>query len=280
MRSLIHNHKYPKAVLAFLKKELKLGKRYVVLDIHTHDGGLSSLLVDEVHLVCSQTTDAAYQDTLTQVLEGYENYMGLVGTPDIVQIEEDSMDCIFIDDTLLKFDIKRVAKEFERVLRLNSYVLFFEHRLQKLPQTFTAAYARFLSQQNSKPIVLDDLVDNKVLTTFFNSGLYTKDFDGFQSYDWAALQAYTDSLLEGEDYNVAALQQLFEEYQKEGGVRLDFRLRLSYGLFNKYVPEISLRKSIFFNLLRPFAFVFYVLVKANIYFWRFIFKIKEKLFGK
>jgi hypothetical protein len=71
-----------------------------------------------------------------------------------------------------------------------------------------------------------------------------------------------------------ALRILFYQYALEGVVILDYQTELYFGLFNKNVPAISLRKNIFFTLLRPFAFAFYVLVKLNIYFW----KTLERLF--
>jgi hypothetical protein len=73
-----------------------------------------------------------------------------------------------------------------------------------------------------------------------------------------------------------ALRILFDQYAVDDVVVLDYQTELYYGLFNKNVPAISLRKNIFFTLLRPFAFGFYVLVKLNIYFW----KMLEKLFSR
>jgi len=71
-----------------------------------------------------------------------------------------------------------------------------------------------------------------------------------------------------------ALHILFDQYAIEGELMLDYQTELYFGLFNKNVPAISLRKNIFFTLLRPFAFGFYVLVKVNVYFW----KMLERLF--
>src|SRR5688572_1105334 len=120
---------YPLSILQFLKTELQLGKKYVVLDIHTHNGQLSKLLQKHVHLICSSSTDPSYHHFLKNKFQGSSNFLSLNTLPEMTNIEEDSIDCLCIDETFARFDVLRMAIEFERVLRLNSYVLIIQNQL-------------------------------------------------------------------------------------------------------------------------------------------------------
>ncbi len=267
---------YPNKVLDFLKSELHLGKRYVVLDIHRQGNGLLPLLYQPIHLLCSLTPDATLHYFLQKKYAKHDNFLSLHGQPDNIPIEDDSLDCICIDDLLLQFDPLRIAKEFERTLRLNSYVLFFQKRIKKQEGTFGIAFFKWLENQGSKDKIIAPLVVKSLVVDFFESGLYTQEFEQYQYLDWSELIAYAATFVA--DFDSSALKQLFDKHQQESRIKIAYQLHLTYGLFNKSVPEISLRKSIFFNLLRPFALGFYILVKANIYLWKSLYKIKEKIF--
>ncbi|MCP4439786.1 MAG: methyltransferase, partial [Aureispira sp.] len=129
-----------------------------------------------------------------------------------------------------------------------------------------------------EPVMLDEL---------YNETYEERVFHNQQRLTWDGLKAYYTSSTgalssDHEQYPIAlrALKILYQQYQVDEEIVLDYDTHLVFGLFNKSVPAISLRKSIFFQALRPFAFGFYILVKLNIYFWRGLFSIKERLTKK
>lgn len=276
---------YPLTVLEFLKTELQLGKKYVVMDVHTQNGQLSKLLHKHVHLVCSVSPDPQYHVYLKDKLKDKANFLSLNAVPILTNIEEDSIDCLCIDETFGQYDVLRMGIEFERILRLNSYVLILQNKLIDIPNTFTSAYLAFIKKKHQAGELLTSLPPKERLEAFYTNGFAQQKFKNQQWLNWSMLEQYYQTVLEKEQLSVppnalAELKDLFEEYEQEGQVHLEYQTYLYYGLFNHSVPEISLRKSIFFNILRPFAFVFYILVKANIYFWRTLYKIKDKIFPK
>jgi hypothetical protein len=274
---------YPLTVLDFLKTKLKLGKKYVVLDVHTHNGQLSKLLKKHVYLVCSLTTDPSYYECLKVKFKDSPNLLSLNEIPELTNIEADSIDCICIDDTFFRFDTLRLGIEFERILRLNSYVLFLQNRIHSFANSFTEAYQKFVEKYYPEVDIVAPIPSELKLEAFYGIDYKQEVFQNQQRLDWQYLKQYFLTVLEthkieARDKSLQELKALFDKHEKGGQVVLEYQTILYYGLFNHSVPEISLRKSIFFNILRPFAFCFYVLVKANIYFWRALFKIKEKVF--
>lgn len=276
---------YPLAVLEFLKTELQLGKKYVVMDVHTHNGQLSKLLYKHVHLVCSVSSDPQYHVYLKNKFTDTSNFLSLNAVPILTNIEEDSIDCLCIDESFRQYDVLRMGIEFERILRLNSYVLVLQNKLLDIPKSFTNAYLTFIRKNHQEGELLSELPSQKRLEEFYNNGFAQQKFKNQQWLDWSMLKQYYQTSLEKENLQLSPnalreLKALFEQFEQEGQVHLEYQTCLYYGLFNHSVPEISLRKSIFFNVLRPFAFAFYILVKANIYFWRTLYKIKDKLFPR
>lgn len=274
---------YPLSVLEFLKTELQLGKRYVVMDVHTHNGQLSKLLHKHVHLVCSLSSDPGYHNYLKQKLNNTPNFLSLNAIPELTNIEEDSIDCLCIDETFGHFDVLRMGIEFERILRLNSYVLILQNQLFGNSSSFTNAYLEFLKEEHQEGTLTANLPTDERLNAFYSNSFALKIFQNQQRLTWDTLQQYYLMNLESHHQtaskaNLEKLKQLFTRFAKDQEVVLEYKTHLYYGLFNYSVPEISLRKSIFFNVLRPFAFGFYVLVKANIYFWKTLYKIKDGLF--
>jgi hypothetical protein len=276
---------YPLIVLEFLKTELQLGKKYVVMDVHTLNGQLSKLLHKHVHLVCSVSSDPQYHVYLKDKLKDAPNFLSLNAIPILTNVEEDSIDCLCLDETLNQYDALRMRAEFERILRLNSYVLLLQNKLLDIPKTFTSAYLAFMNKKHKDDGLLASLPKQERLKAFYNNGFAEQKFKNQQWFNWPMLEQYYQMALEKENLSagsnaLAELKQLFEAFEKDGQVHLEYQTYLYYGLFNHSVPEISLRKSIFFNILRPVAFAFYVLVKVNIYFWKALYKIKEQFVSR
>ncbi len=262
---------YPLPILQFLKQKLQLGKRYAIMEVHTHNGQWSKLLLNHVHLVCSLCTDPSYHVYLKEQLADASNFLSLNALPTLTNIDDDSIDCLFLDETFGHYDEGRMQQEFQRILRLNSYVLVTYNERVGLPNSFTTAYLHWLQTQTDIPAVKEPSKER--LTNFYEKGYAKELFNTQQRLTWPQLENYFLTQLEAHTSTDSALQMeqlrlLFDAHQVDGRIIMSYQTHLYYGLFNYSVAPISLRKNIFFNLLRPFAFVFYILLKANIYFWK------------
>lgn len=274
---------YPLPILQFLKQKLQLGKRYAIMEVHTHNGQWSKLLLNHVHLVCSLCTDPSYQVYLKKELASASNFLSLNALPILTNIDDDSIDCLFVDETFNQYAVEGMQQEFERILRLNSYVLLTYNERFGLPNSFTAAYLKFLEEQTAVGTI--SLPQKEQLNTFYKHSYAKEVFNNQQRLTWTQLEQYfltqlEEQQLEPDEWQIKQLRLLFEAYNTEGKVILSYRTHLYYGIFNYSVSEISLPKNIFFTLLRPFAFVFYILLKANIYFWKGIRWLKTALSSK
>ncbi|MGH1335711.1 MAG: hypothetical protein ACRBFS_06250 [Aureispira sp.] len=268
---------YPLPILQFLKQKMQLGKRYAIMEVHTHNGQWSKLLLNHVHLVCSLCTDPSYQVYLKEQLADASNFLSLNALPILTNIDDDSIDCLFIDDTFGAYEVAPMQQEFQRILRLNSYVLLTYNERFGLPNSFTSAYLQLLQTKTAVPTT--KLPQKERLNSFYEHSYGKEVFNNQQRLTWVQLEQYFLTQLEEHDLTasatqIQALRLLFEAHRTDDKVIMSYKTHLYYGLFNYSVSAISLRKNIFFNLLRPFAFVFYILLKANIYFWKGIRRLR------
>jgi hypothetical protein len=248
---------------------------------------LGRLWIKHVHLLCIVAESEEYFKYIKQWLGESLDLWTQNTSISSMGLDDDSLDAAILLGTefLNTLDDEHKTKELERCLRLNSYALGIFHRLDSDEErTFSWAFAQFFKQY-SNGIEHEYLCgpSQEQLNNFYKTGYEMRAFANQVRLDWDGLQGYflsSHNIPDETDpkfkWAMKALRILFDQYAVDNVVLLDYQTELYYGLFNKNVPAISLRKNIFFTLLRPFAFGFYVLVKLNIYFW----KMLEKLFSR
>jgi hypothetical protein len=285
-RSEFHPHP-PIQVIEFLKYELQVGKKYVLLLNGESAEHFGRLLIKHIHLLCILEQDEHLLKFIREQLGESADLWSDNSALTTIRLDDDSLDAVALigADFLAAMEDEAKMKELERCLRLNSYVLGIFHRLDSDEErTFSWAFAQFFKQYSIgiEHEYLRGPSQNQ-LNNFYKTGFEMRSFANQVRLDWDGLQGYflSSQNIPNEDdtkfkWAMKALRILFDQYAVDDVVVLDYQTELYYGLFNKNVPAISLRKNIFFTLLRPFAFGFYVLVKLNIYFW----KMLEKLFSR
>ena len=260
-----------------------LGKKYVVAMIGCPADRMTRWLAAHVNLLCFLSDDAEQRQFLAQLTPAPANLSLLAGNLIDTGLESDSLDFAVVGQAWLHTEEREnVRRELSRVLRLNSYVSVVLHRVQTTGNAFADAYAQLLAQYQTQ----DDyahLPSDEQLAAFFSNHYAVNVFanqlrlrlDTWLQYLQSA-QLFQRIAPEKRPLFLRAARLLFLQQTQgnpDGELILDCSTQVYTGLFNRYVPAISLRKSVFFSLLRPFAFAFYVLVKLNVYFWRALYRI-------
>ena len=251
------------------------------MEVHTHNGQWSKLLHKHVHRMCSLCTDPVYQVYLQEQFADSDHFLSLNALPEMTSIDDDSIDCLCIDATFHHYDPERMRVEFERIMRLNSYVLIAQHERSATSGSFTEAYGQWL-EEHGKITAKTILPDRTQLERFYPNAYQRKIFESQQRLNWDQLRAYALTHLEqfgrqADDQSLSALRLLYHDHVSNGQVVLDYHTHIYYGIFNHTVEKIPWYQTFLFTLLRPFAFVLYLLLKARIYvgkglkrFWRWL----------
>lgn len=269
----------PLAVVEYLTAELKVSHKYVVLDVLTDTGKTSRLLSKHVHLVCAHTPQAEAVEYLREQLAHLSNATVCYSNDYALDLDDDSFDFAIVGQAFTQSDAGALSQELERLLRLNSFVVVVAHRLH-INSPFSDAYQQLLNQLKIQDeYTIEPTEEN--LTKFFKAGYECRTFPNQlrlteeQLINYCFTNHYNQPTDEATRKIMRrALHLLFAQHQQNGEIVLDFDTNVYVGLYNKFVPAISLQKGLFFNALRPFAFGFYVLVKLNVYFWRFLYRLR------
>jgi hypothetical protein len=275
-----HPH-IPISVIDFLKNDLQIGLKYVALISGDHSGLFAKLWHKHVHTLCILEPDKDTQFVIKRNLDPIKNYLIINSALENSNSEADSLDtAVLIGDSFINsLKIEQTKAELKKILKLNSYVIgITQHLKNEEERSFSWAYSHFYKQYSEIEFQeYEENIDPHITSNFFESGFESKIFFNQSRLNWENLQAYylsSKGALNKEhprsSIAIKALKIIFEQYQKEGEVSLDYQTILYYGLYNKYVPAISLRKNLFFKILKPFAIGFYVLAKINIYLWKFL----------
>ena len=269
-----HTEAYPDKYRRFLLEELKVGKKYIVLDVHRTKPYVGHLLQNKVHTICSLTDEPSIQVQLKE-FESHQSFLNIQLKESKIPLDDDFVDVAFLDDSALQFDLSKFKQELYRVLRLNSFVILTQRRISLHTTNFSKHLHTYLSTRNSGHSSIASAVSRSLLSELFVEGAYTKDMYYKQHVNLDELIDFLKLDLNTSEKAYQDLVTLFEEHQENGKVVLGLVLQVSYGVFNKYTPEISLRRSLFFHALRPFAFAFYLMVKSNIYLLRILYRVKH-----
>ena len=270
-------------------EEAMFTSKYVVAVMDCHADKMIPWLAEQVHLLCFVEDNPDKIDLFKHSLveyyqqEGYKlkNISFLHANSLATQIDSDVIDFVVLGQNWMQQkDKKSLQKELQNILRLNSYVTLCLHHIKLDSTPFAQAYAQLLKQYQ----VEDDyqhLPNSQTLNEFFNHQYAVNAFANqlrFSAETWELYikssyyyQALSDSR---RSLFLRACKILFAQYCTSAeGLYIDFETNVYIGIFNKYTPAISLRKNIFFHLLRPFAFLFYILLKSNVYFWKIIYRL-------
>jgi len=281
-----YHPKYPLVILDLLKKELKVGKRYIIGSMGFEIQSLNRVLVRHVQTLFSVSQNEEEKQYNQKLFGRFPNYIYVEGNHAKTNLDDDLLDVVLVGQNAVHWDLAALRLELKRILRLNSFALIVLHQILPEQGAFGKAYLDFIRQYNTNQ--QDEYahhISEEALDTFFENDYEQRIYANQLRLDWERLEGYYKSSHGALTANhpqyeqaIKALRALFLTYAKDNQVHLEFSTEVYYGLFNKYVPAISLRKNIFFTALRPFAFGFYVLVKMNIYFWKALYRVKEKFF--
>jgi len=254
----------------YLHRSLKIGSKYLLLHVGASSNRLARLFSKLVYAVFV-LPDTPETQTLLEAEQQVLANSKIELVPTFERLGADVLDFALVEYVFLqRTPLEGVREQLKKVLRLNSYVVVLSHRLL-VNSAFADAYTQMLANQQLKDAYFDNKNEQETqLTAFFEQGFQSEVFPNQTRFSLEQFLAYIQNSQPPEKFPVLqrGAKILYQQFQQHGYLVLDYETRLDIGLFNKNVPAISLRKSIFFHLLRPFAFGFYLLVKLNVYFWR------------
>ncbi|MDD5110058.1 MAG: class I SAM-dependent methyltransferase [Patescibacteria group bacterium] len=247
-----HQHRpgYPPASIALIAETFQLSNRSVIADIGSGTGISSAPFLTIGATVLGVEPNQDMRAIAEQEFAGLANFRSVNGAAEATTLSANSVDLVLVAQALHWFDLQQARQEFRRILKKTGgvAVLWNERRshgspfsddLEVLLKRY-AELARYIPYQNvaaSPAKKSATKINPAVLATFFDGGVQGYlSYENFQLLDFphfVGRMASYSYLPNPENSNyptlVADLQKLFDTYQQNGKVRIDYDTRVYWG---------------------------------------------------
>jgi SAM-dependent methyltransferase len=229
--------RYPKEAFDFLQKELGLHRGSLIADIGSGTGLSAEPFLQLGCTVYGVEPNAGMRTAAEEFLSRFSNFISTDGTAETTSLPQAAVDFIVSGQAFHWFDRKKCKKEFRRILRPDGWiVLLWNDRRQDT--SFANAYEKVLKTHAIDYEVVDHRrITSDVLAEFFGRQDFGfRLFENEQVFDLESLKGRVMScsyMPTPESAGIAgmmeALTELFERFQQNGAVTMQYNTLLYYG---------------------------------------------------
>lgn len=225
---------YPEAITEYLRAEHRLSVDKIIADVGAGTGISSRLFLDKGYKVIAVEPNEAMRKKCMELLSKYSSFKMSSGTAENTMLETGSIDAIICAQAFHWFNNNNTKAEFKRILRANGIVvLIWNERLTH--SDFEKEYDELIVRNGKDYVRVDHRnIDTEAIQKFFApSKVSMKLFNNRQVFDFDGLKgrllssSYMPSETDkGYDKLISELKQLFDQYQHEGHVQIDYATKV------------------------------------------------------
>jgi SAM-dependent methyltransferase len=228
---------YPPEVLELLRQECGLTADSVVADVASGTGIFTRLFLENGNRVFGVEPNVEMRRAGEALLAAYPRFSSVAGTAEATTLLEHSVDIVTAAQAAHWFNPANARREFVRILRPGGWCIFvwnerrtdstpFLRAFEKLLQTYGTDYQDVRHEHTTASIDL----------FYAPSPFQEREFVNLQQLDYAGLEGRLLSssyIPPPDDPNYGAmlqeLRRIFDEYQRDGSVTVEYRTRVYYG---------------------------------------------------
>jgi ubiquinone/menaquinone biosynthesis C-methylase UbiE len=236
---------YPTALVDLLAKECGLQPGQTIADIGSGTGLLSKLFLVHGNHVYGIEPNAEMRAGGEEFLRGYANFTSVDGSAEATTLASASVDFITVGQAFHWFDVAAAQREFRRILKPGGWavVVWQDRRMEETP--FAHEYEEVLVGFGiDYKSVKDTYPETEKMRSFFDAGTFqTSDLPNHQDFDWQGLcgRLRSSSYAPTEDHAnyapmIAELRRVFDKYQRNGIVRMEYFARVYFGKLDRNNP--------------------------------------------
>ncbi len=231
---------YPPEVLQTLRRECGLAPASVIADIGCGTGILSHLLCEAGNRVFGVEPNAAMLNAAREYLKRCAGFTAILAPAESTTLAAVSVDFVTAAQAFHWFDPVVTRREFVRILKPRGWVvLLWNERVNNTP--FNLGYEQLLVRFGVDYHKVQPLWNKNSLPDFFAPAGFRKAiFDNPQFLDRNALtgRILSASYMPHRGHPnyapmLGAIDNLFDEYQNGGQVRLEQETRMFYGMLKQ-----------------------------------------------
>jgi SAM-dependent methyltransferase len=175
---------YPREIIGFLEKRCGLTAETLIADIGYGTGISSAMFLENCNRVIGVEPNDAMRAAAVEYLADFPAFTPVKGTAEATTLPESSVDMIVTGQAFHWFDLEKTKTEFKRILRPGGFIVLMWNERQLDTTPFLIGYEELLIKYSTDyAVVRHDRFDEKVLETFFDSGVSKAVFDNVQIQD-------------------------------------------------------------------------------------------------
>jgi ubiquinone/menaquinone biosynthesis C-methylase UbiE len=232
--------RYPQTLIEWLKAECALSPAQVIADIGSGTGQMTELLLKHGNPVYAIEPNVDMRRVAEQELHAYPRLTSLGATAEATTLPDHSVHLITVGNAFHWFNHQRTREEFLRILVPHGWVVLAWNLERNNGSPFAIAFEQFWQKYIDPTARFQRFSERKrpdYLTQFFGAeNIKETSLDNYQVCDFDALKGVTLSTLkapqpEESRYPVmlAELEALFNQYQENGAVTLEYDTAIAYG---------------------------------------------------
>jgi SAM-dependent methyltransferase len=227
---------YPSALLELLRGECGLRPGHVIADIGSGTGFLSELFLKNGNRVYGVEPNKDMRQAGEEYLASYDGFSSIEGSAEATTLGDASVDFVTAGQSFHWFEPDAAHGEFLRILKPGGWMVIAWNDRRMEEASFTRAYENILERFGIDYKKVKDSYPEADRIRSFLSAFSLHDLPNHQILDWDSLcgRLRSSSFTPTEGHpNFAPmmeeLRKLFDAYQRDGQVRMDYFTRLYYG---------------------------------------------------
>lgn len=227
---------YPSALLDLLRAECGLRPGHVIADIGSGTGFLSELFLKNGNRVYGVEPNKDMRRAGEEYLASYDGFSSIEGSAEATTLDDSSVDFVTAGQSFHWFEPDAARREFVRILKPGGWMVIAWNDRRMEEASFTRAYENILERFGIDYKNVKDSYPEADRIRSFLTNFSQRDLPNHQILDWDSLRgrlrSSSFSPTEGHpDYApmMEGLRKLFDAYQQDGQVRMDYFTRVYFG---------------------------------------------------
>ena len=238
---------YPAAVVALLEKECGLSSDSTVADIASGTGIFTRLLLEHGNRVFGVEPNPDMRRAGEEFLAAYAKFVSVAGTAEATTLPEHSIDLLTAAQAAHWFDPVKARREFARILKPGGWCVFVWNERNTSAAPFMQAYEEVLQKFGlDYKDVRHEHSAASIEAFYAPSGFGQQILNKAQELDYGGIEgrllssSYMPQAGDPKyEEMLGELQRVFERFQRDGLVKMEYDTRVYYGKIDSQLGLVS-----------------------------------------
>jgi SAM-dependent methyltransferase len=223
--------------LEILRQDCGLTQAWIIADVGSGTGLLSRVFLENGNQVFGIEPNLEMRQAGERLMSGFKNFTSIEGTAEATTLPRQRVDLVVAGQAAHWFHRDRARREFARILRPPRWVVLMWNERKTDSTPFLREYENLLLKYGTDyQEVRHERTTEEIGGFFAPSPFRSSTLANHQDFDYPGMEgrllssSYTPQAGDGRfQPMLKELRRIFDRYQENGTVRLEYETRMYYG---------------------------------------------------